>query len=160
IGSGECGYNGEGRPFRGAAFQFPQGFDVEVIDANSALIGIADTENHRIRIVTTSTGLVSTVAGTGTAGFSGDNGPATSAQMNGPQGVRFFGDSLYFSASGNNRVRRIDSNLIITTVAGNGTQGYSGDNGAATQAAFDNPQSIAFDSQGNMYIADQGNAAI
>jgi uncharacterized protein (TIGR03437 family) len=160
IGSGTCGYNGEGTPSNKTSFKAPYGFDIAFPDPNTLLIAIADTQNHRIRVVPTSTGLVVTAAGTGAAGFSGDGGPATSAKVNNPVGVRFFGDSLYFCDAGNHRVRRIDSNLIITTVAGNGSKGYSGDNGPAAQASLNSPQSITFDSAGNMYIADQGNSAI
>ena len=93
---------------------------------------IADSGNNRIRKV--SNGVITTVAGNGTAGFSGDNGPATSAQLNYPQGVAVdSAGNLYIADTGNNRIRKV-SNGVITTVAGNGTAGFSGDNGPATSA--------------------------
>ena len=110
-----------------------------------------------------SNGLITTVAGNGTAGFSGDNGPATSAQLNSvfqslSVGVDSAG-SVYIADSGNNRIRKV-SNGVITTVAGNGTTGFSGDNGPATNAQLSNPLSVAVDSAGNLYIGDSGNRRI
>ena len=110
-----------------------------------------------------SNGLIMTVAGNGTAGFSGDNGPATSAQLNSvfqslSVGVDSAGN-MYIADSGNNRIRKV-SNGVITTVAGNGTAGFSGDNGPATNAQLSNPLSVAVDSAGNLYIGDSGNRRI
>ena len=115
---------------------------------------IADTDNNRIRKV--SNGVITTVAGNGTQGFSGDNGPATSAQLNGPDGVAVdSAGNLYIADTDNNRIRKV-SNGVITTVAGNGTSGFSGDNGPATSAQLDDPYGVAVDSAGNLYIADTG----
>jgi trimeric autotransporter adhesin len=105
-------------------------------------------------------GLLTVVAGNGTAGFSGDTGPGTSAQLNQPKGITVDSSgNVYVSDAGNNRVRKI-SNGVITTIAGNGTSGYSGDNGPATSAELDNPLGLAVDSSGNLYISDAGNSRI
>src|SRR6516225_5737653 len=116
---------------------------------------IADLQNQVIREV--SNGVITTVVGNGTAGFSGDNGPATSAQLNFAStslsvGVDSAGN-LYIADSGNNRVPKV-SNGVIATVAGNGTAGFSGDNGPAANAQLSNPLSVGVDSAGNLYIAD------
>lgn len=107
--------------------------------------------------------VITTMAGNGVAGFSGDNGPATSAQVNSDaQSLSVAVDSagnLYIADSGNNRVRKV-SNGVITTVAGNGTAGFSGDNGLATSAQLSAPRGIAVDSAGNVYIADLNNNRI
>ena len=106
------------------------------------------------------TGILTLVAGNGTPGFSGDNGPATSAQLNGPAGVAVdSAGNLYIADTGNHRIRKV-SNGVITTVAGNGTPGFSGDNGPATSAQLYNPVGVAVDSAGNLYIADAGNNRI
>ena len=110
-----------------------------------------------------SNGVITTVAGNGTAGFSGDNGPATGAQLNSSfqslsVGVDSAG-SVYIADSGNNRIRKV-SNGVITTAAGNGTAGFSGDNGLAVNAQLSYPISVAADSAGNLYIADRGNRRI
>jgi len=105
-------------------------------------------------------GIVSSVAGNGTIGFSGDGGPATSAQLFAAYGIAVdSAGSVYIADAGNNRIRKV-SNGIITTVAGNGTAGYSGDNGPATSGALNGPQSIAVDTAGNLYIADTNNYSI
>jgi uncharacterized protein (TIGR03437 family) len=119
---------------------------------------IADTENSRIRKV--SNGVITTVAGSGTPGFSGDNGPATSAQLHFPSGVAV--DSalnLYIADSANNRIRKV-SNGVITTVAGNGPLGFGGDNGPATSAQLNSPSAVAVDSAANFYIAEPYNNRI
>ena len=103
-------------------------------------------------------GTITSVAGNGTAGYGGDGGPATSAAINGPPSVAYDSvGNLYIGDYANNRVRRVNRAGVITTVAGNGTYGYSGDDGQATSAAFRNPGGIVIDSQGNLYISDVGN---
>ena len=103
----------------------------------------------------------STIAGTGTASFSGDSGAGTSATLFNPGGAVYDGaGDLYISDTQNNRVRKIAVGGTITTVAGTGTQGFSGDNGAATSATLDQPMGLALDSVGNLYIADSHNHAI
>ena len=109
--------------------------------------------NHIVVRLDATTGMLTLVAGTGTAGFSGDGGPATSAQLSFPSGVAVDGaGNVYILDMGNNRVREV-SNGVITTVAGNGTQGSLGDNGSATSAEI-YPLAIAVDSAGNLYIGD------
>src|ERR1017187_9200925 len=101
-----------------------------------------------------------TVAGNGTSGFSGDNGPATNAQMHGPYGVAVdSAGNLYISDPGNNVVRKV-SNSVISTAAGNQTPGYSGDNQSPTGAQLNAPYGVAVDSAGNLYIADSANNVI
>src|SRR5690606_30885179 len=101
---------------------------------------------------------VSTVAGTGSGGFAGDNGPATSAKLLLPAGVWSLGRNTFLIADqANHRIRKVESNGIIRTVAGTGTSGYSGDGGAATSAKLANPVSVVARSDGSFIIADQGN---
>jgi len=110
--------------------------------------------------VSAQTYTITTTAGNGTQGFSGDNGPATSAELSSPYAVAVdSAGNLYIADLNNNRVRKV-SGGVITTVAGNGTTGYSGDNGPATSAAIFNPFSVAVDSAGNLYIADYGNNVV
>jgi len=118
------------------------------------------TDFLRIRKVNTS-GIISTVAGNGTSGFSGDGGLATSAKLNSPLGVAVdSAGNLYIADFGNQRIRKVNTGGIITTVAGNGTSGFSGDGGLATSAKLNSPQGVAVDSAGNIYIADSGNQRI
>ena len=113
-------------------------------------IYIADTYNSRIRKVTVSTGIISTIAGTGTIGYSGDNGAATSATLNCPYGVVLdTAGNVYIADTDNSRIRKVTiSTGIITTFAGTGTYSYSGDNGPATSATLKYPYGVAVDSAG------------
>ncbi len=124
-------------------------------------IYISDSQNNRIRMVNVS-GVITTVAGNGTGWYSGDGGPATSAELHSPYGVAVdTAGNLYIADSLNNRIRMISvSTGIITTVAGNGTPSYSGDNGPAVNAGLNNPTGVAVDNTGNIYIADQRNNRI
>ena len=119
-------------------------------------IYIADTQNNAIRMIEKSTGKISTLAGLGPSspGYSGDNGQATSAAINSPEGIAIDknGD-IYFSDGGNNVIRKI-SNGVITTIAGTGGMGYSGDDGPALNATFYTIRGLAIDSKNNIYIAD------
>jgi sugar lactone lactonase YvrE len=108
-----------------------------------------------------STNIIVTYAGTGTAGFSGDAGPATSANIAKPSGVVLDNaGNVFFVDSDNNRVRKINAAGTISTVAGTGQKGYSGDNGPATSAKLNHPQGIAIDSSGVLYLADSGNDVV
>jgi uncharacterized protein (TIGR03437 family) len=135
----------------------------QIIDGGIALdsagnLYIADINNYRVRKI--SNGVITTVAGDGIPGFSGDNGPATSAQLASPGGVAVdSAGNLYIADEGNNRIRKV-SGGVITTIAGNGTYGYSGDGGPATSAQLSQPGYIAIDSAGDIYIADGQNGTI
>ena len=118
---------------------------------------IADSGNNRIRKVTAGSGIITTIAGNGTAGFSGDNGPAAAAELNDPAAVAVdSAGNVYIADLNNNRIRKVTvGSGVITTIAGNGTAGYSGDNGPATSAEMNHPGSIAVDGAGDVYIADR-----
>ena len=126
------------------------------------IIYIADQNNQRIRAVDPATGVITTVAGTGTAGYSGDGGLATSAEINGPTGLTVdpYGN-LFFADAGNARIREVTASTgIITTVAGNGTADYAGDDGPATSAEINSPIGVVMDTHGNLVFSDAGNARI
>jgi sugar lactone lactonase YvrE len=147
---------GDGGAARSAILRNPLGV---VVDGSGNLF-IADTRNHRIRKVAPD-GTISTVAGTGTAGFSGDGGVATSARLNMPKSVEADGaGNLYIADSSNHRIRRVSGDGKITTIAGTGSADFSGDGGAATLAKLYTPRGIAVDESGNLFFADFDNARI
>lgn len=155
AGNGTFGFSGDGGPATGAELAYPTG----VFVGTSGNVFIADYDNNRIREVVTATGNIQTVAGNGTQGYSGDGGPATSAELNHPTGVFVDGSGNIFIADyGNQRIREVmTATGIIQTVAGNGTSGYSGDGGPATSAELNGPIKISMDSHGNIFISDFNN---
>jgi len=154
AGNGMAGFSGDGSPATSASLDHPGGV---AMDAAGNLY-IADS--YRIRKVSSS-GIISTVAGNGMPGSSGDGGPATSASLNSPAAVAVdAAGNLYVADTLNNRVRKVGPSGIISTVAGNGTQGFSGDGGPATSASLANPWGVALDAAGNLYIADYRNNRI
>lgn len=154
AGSGiEWGFSGDGGPATSAQLFNPFG---SALDGAGNLY-IADTGNSRIRKVAPD-GTISTVAGTGTSGFSGDGGQATSAQLHYPDSMALDNaGNVYFSDSANHTVRKIATNGIISTLAGDGSSGFSGDGGQASAAKLASPASIALDNAGNLYLADANN---
>ena len=156
AGNGLAGFSGDG----GAATSAELNNPVYIAFDNGGNLYISDPPNRRIRKVN-SLGIITTFAGTGTMGFSGDGGPASSAELYTIQGISFDkNDNLYIADIGANRIRKIDTFNIISTIAGNGSSGFSGDGGAATLATLYNPQDIAIDTFGNLLIADYGNNRI
>ncbi len=155
VGSG---YTGDGGPATLAKMNSPQGLAVDVFGN----LYIADVVNNVIRKVDAATGIISTIAGTGTAGFYlGEGGPATAAELYGPQYVAVDALGNVYVNDGVARIRKIvASSGNIYTIAGNGTYGFSGDGGPATDAPFFGPNGIAVDGLGNVYIADGGNNRI
>ena len=158
AGNGYQGNSGDGGPAINAEMIWPEGIAVD----SGGNIYIPDSTNNVVREVSGSTGIITTIAGTGSQGYSGDGGAATSAELNTPMGVAVDASgNVYIADAGNNRIRKIAvSSGMITTVVGTGAAGYSGDGGAATGAELWDPLGITFDSAGNLYIADTQNSVI
>jgi DNA-binding beta-propeller fold protein YncE len=158
AGGDSSGYGGDGGPAAGAVFDYPCG----VTTAPAGLpLYVADTNNHRIRMID-GAGTMSTLAGTGEAAYSGDDGPGALAQLNAPYRVRYDAGSgsVYVCDTGNHVVRRIDASGMIATVAGTGVAGFSGDGGPATSARLEGPLDARIGPDGALYIADTGNSRI
>lgn len=160
------GYAGDGGPAEDALFNQPK----EVERGPDGALFILDQRNQRVRKISAGTApTIETIAGTGEAGFSGDGGPATEAQLSfqgggnpepsGSLAIAADG-TVYVADSLNHRIRRIDTDGVITTIAGNGTAGYGGDGGDATAAQLDNPRDIELGPDGNLYVADTENHRI
>ncbi len=155
AGTGEVGYSGDGASASSAKLANPTGL---ALDGKGNLY-ISDTGNERIRKVNLSTGIITTIAGTGETGFIGDGVQATKAQLANPLGLTFSksGD-LYIVDRGNNRVRKITiSTGTITTIAGTGKSGFSGDGELAKNAKLSNPTGLAFNKSGDLFVVDRGN---
>ena len=150
VGDGTTGYSGDGGPAIAAQLNGPYGVAVD----GAGNLYIADAHNQRIRKVDAN-GIISTVAGNGTSGFSGDGGPAIAAQLNTPHGVATdSAGNLYIADTYNRRIRKVDANGTISTVVGDGTEGAGGDGGPAVGAQLGAPTGVAVDTAGNLHIAD------
>lgn len=158
VGNGTSGFSGDGAPAVDAQLKKPEGV---AIDASGNLY-IADTENNRIRKVTALTGIIDTIAGiAGPGGYSGDEGPATSAKLNKPRAVAVWGNDVFISDTDNHRIRRIDGSTgDIDTVAGTGTGGDSADDQKADEANINHPEGIYIVPSGDFYFADKDNHRI
>ena len=149
--SGSSGDNGNATS---ATLNYPAGLSV---DSTNNLLYIADTSNKKIRLLTLSSGIITTCAGTGDVGSSGDGGAATYAQLAYPQSVsNDMSGNVYIADSNNNKIRKVNSAGTISTYAGTGTSGSSGDGYAATSATINYPIGVAADMYGNLYIAGSG----
>jgi uncharacterized protein (TIGR03437 family) len=156
AGTGRYGASGDGGPATQAQLAYPDGVAVD----STGNVYVADRAAHVIRKVST-TGTISTVAGTGTGGFSGDGGPAVLAQLNGPTGLAIdSAGNLYVADTDNSCIRMISTGGTVATVAGTNGRAYGGDGGPAVQALLNQPEGVAVDLAGNLYIADTFNNVI
>ena len=158
AGTGRRGFGGDGGPAAQAQLADPTGVAMDP----AGNLFIADTGNQRIRRVAATDGAIATVVGTGEAGYRGDGGPATGAQLHGPIDVATDGaGNLFIADSRNSAIRRVDGETgVITTVAGTGVSSFGGDGGAATDAMLNRPHAVAVDGAGNLFIADLFNRRI
>ena len=151
LGNPGFSFSGDGGPATSALFDQPEGIAVDTIGN----IFVADTGNNRVRLFTLG-GFINTVAGRSTSGFSGDVGAANAAMLNGPQGVAVdAAGNVFITDRFNNRIRKVTQGGVISTVAGNGSVAFSGDNGPALNAGMTAPSGIAVDAAGNIFIADE-----
>jgi uncharacterized protein (TIGR03437 family) len=154
AGNGSLSFSGDGGPATSAALNTPLGIALDGLGN----LYVADGGNSRIRRVSAS-GIITTVAGNGTLSFSGDGGPATSAGLNVPTWVAVdSAGNLYITDAGNERVRMVNASGIITTIAGNGILGTTGDGGPANSAELNVPFGIAHGSGGSVYVSTQGSS--
>ncbi len=158
AGTGSAGFSGDGGAATSARLNQPRAVAVD----GQGNVFVADTENHRVRGITAGTGVISTLAGTGTPTFSGDGGAATSAQLNGPAGMAVDGlGNLFLADLSNHRIRRVSAGTeVISTTAGTGTPGFAGDSGTATSAQLYHPKGVAVDELGNVIVTDSANHRI
>ena len=157
AGNGSGGYSGDGGAATSAQLFSPRGIAVD----SSGNLYIADSDNNVVRKVTKTTGVISTIAGNGTAGYSGDGGAANGSTLYHPDGLSLDSTgNLYLADIGNNVVRKISTTGIISTVAGTGSSGFSGDGGLATRATLYGVAAVTLDSTGSIFIADNGNNVI
>jgi hypothetical protein len=173
VGTGEKGFNGDGLAGLATQLSFQAGGNPEpsgslTYDPATNSLYFSDAQNNRVRKVEFQsadylTSVVTTIAGTGTAGFAGDGGPAVEALISNPEDLELnsFDGKLYFADTNNNAIRRIDlATGVIDTVVGTGIEGYSGDGGAATAAQLNRPFGIAFDAAGDLHVSDTFNSRI
>lgn len=157
AGTGVAGYSGDNGPAVNAQLYAPSAI---AFHKNGNLLVACSVETSAIRIIDT-TGIIHTIAGTGVAGYAGDNGPATNAQISEVLGLATdTAGNIYFSDFGNQRIRKINSAGIISTYAGTGVLGFSGDGGPATLAQLHTPGNLTLDSADNLYVVDIDNARI
>jgi hypothetical protein len=156
AGNGAAGFSGDGGSATRASVGSPSAV---AVDGDGVLYIAQSGPISRIRKVDRN-GVISTVAGNGTADFTGDGGPATSASLNIPIAVAVDGSGNIYVAEMRNRVRKVDVNGIITTVAGDGTVGFTGDGGPGTAARLNAPVALAVKEDGTLFIADWGNQRV
>lgn len=157
AGTGSSGYNGDGIAATSAELNLPTGIAID--KGNN--VYIADGENNRVRKIDVNTGIITTFAGDGSAGFSGDNGPATAATFNGVEDICFdMNGNLFIADYANNRIRKVNNSGIVTTVAGNGINGFTADGVAATSAAINSVWGVCTDAIGNLYFNDSLNTML
>ncbi len=158
AGTGIAGFSGDGGPGVEAQVNNPYG----LVTGPDGALYFCEIGNHRVRRLDLKTGVISTAAGSGQKGYAGDGGPALDASLNEPYEVRFdVAGNMFFAEMQNHVVRRVDGKThLISTVAGTGVAGFSGDGGPAAKAQFRQPHSIAFDHNGRLLICDVGNHRI
>jgi DNA-binding beta-propeller fold protein YncE len=158
AGTGVAGFSGDRGPGVAAQINNPYGLTV----GPDGALYFCEIGNHRVRRLDLKTGIISTAAGSGQKGYAGDGGPATEASLNEPYEVRFDrAGNMFFAEMQNHVVRRVDAKTrMVSTVAGTGVAGFSGDGGSAVKAQLRQPHSIAFDSEGKLLICDIGNHRI
>jgi uncharacterized protein (TIGR03437 family) len=150
AGNGQLGFSGDGGPAISASLNLPVGLAVD-----GTVLYISDQSNQRIRKVVG--GVITTIAGNGTAGYTGDGGPGTSAELKNPTAIAAASGTVYIPDRDNNVVRVVLPDGTIHTVAGNGDAGFGGDFGPATSARLNSPRAVALSPSGGLYIADEGN---
>lgn len=156
AGNGINGFGGDGGPATAASFSNP----IDFLADNSGNFYVIDNGNQRIRKINAA-GIITTIAGNGTTGYSGDGGPSPASTLHDPSRMTIDGaGNIFFADAVNNVIRKISTTGIITTLVGNGTPAFAGDGGPATNASLSQPLGVAIDGNGNMYIADGNNHRI